>query len=87
LFEALNSTNAKTLTDLNDDRRKLRRAWNGLDPETRNTVFKYIGLLFREKTKNIIPRKTQDKPSDKEDQPSNNEPKDIEPENENANGN
>ncbi len=55
LFDALSSTSAKTLTDLNTDRKKIFKAWNGLDADTRNTVFKYIKLLFKEKTKNIIP--------------------------------
>ena len=57
LFDALSSTSAKTLTDLNADRKKILKAWSGLDTETRNTVFKYIKLLFKEKTKNIIPQK------------------------------
>ena len=57
LFESLAATNAKTLTDLNTDRKKILQAWNGLDAETRNTVFKYVKLLFKEKTKNIIPAK------------------------------
>ena len=61
LFDSLISTNAKTLTDLNDDRRKLRQAWNGLDADTRNTVFKCIKLLLKEKTKNILPRGKADK--------------------------
>ncbi len=55
LFDALSSTSAKTLTDLNTDRRKIFKAWSGLDAETRNTVFKYVKLLLKEKTKNIIP--------------------------------
>ena len=57
LFESLAATNAKTLTDLNTDRKKILQAWNGLDAETRNTVFKYVKLLFKEKTKNILPAK------------------------------
>ena len=57
LFDALTSTNAKTLTELNVDRKKLRQAWNGLDSETRNTVFKCVKLLIKEKTKNILPKK------------------------------
>ena len=57
LFTALSSTNAKTLTDLNSDRKKLRHAWNGLDAETRATVFKYIKLIFKEGSKNILPKK------------------------------
>lgn len=57
LFDALSSTSAKTLTDLNSDRKKLLKAWSGLDAETRNTVFKYVKLLLKEKTKNFIPQK------------------------------
>ena len=57
LFDALSSTSAKTLTDLNTDRKKIFKAWSGLDTETRNTVFKYVKLLLKEKTKNFIPQK------------------------------
>ena len=67
LFDALSSTNAKTLTDLNTDRKKILRAWGGLDPETRNTVFKYVKLLFKEKTKNILPQR-KEKASQPEEQ-------------------
>lgn len=59
LFEALESTNAKTLTDLNSDKKKIIKAWNGLDAESRNTVFKYIKLIFKEKTKSIAPQKKE----------------------------
>ena len=57
LYEAFTSTNAKTLTDLNTDRKKLRKAMGGLDAETRNTVFKYIRLLFKEGTKGIVAKR------------------------------
>ncbi len=46
LFEALSATNAKTLTDLNTDRKKLRKAWNGLDPESRSALFKCAKMLL-----------------------------------------
>ena len=65
LFDSLSSTNAKTLTDLNTDKKKIRKAWNGLDAETRNMVFKYIKLIFKEKTKNILPAK-KEKPVEEE---------------------
>lgn len=57
LFNALSSTSAKTLTDLNSDRKKILKAWGGLDSDTRNTVFKYVKLLLKEKAKNFIPQK------------------------------
>ena len=57
LFGALSATEAKTLTDLNTDRKKVLKAWGSLDVETKNAVYKYIKLLFKERTKNIIPRK------------------------------
>lgn len=59
LFEALESTNAKTLTDLNSDKKKIFKAWNGLDAESRNTLFKYVKLIFKEKTKGIAPQKKE----------------------------
>ena len=68
LFDSLISTNAKTLTDLNDDRKKLRQAWNGLDADTRNTVFKCVKLLLKEKTKTILPRVKADKTAESEQQ-------------------
>ena len=64
LFESIDKVDAKTLTDLNTDRKKILKAWNGLDPDTRNTVFKYVKLLVREKTRNILPQK-KEKPSGK----------------------
>lgn len=57
LYEALTSTNAKTLTDLNTDKKKLRKAMGGLDAETRNTVFKYVKLILKEGAKGMVPRK------------------------------
>ena len=57
IFDALASTEAKTLTDLNTDRKKIRKAWNSLDTDTKNAMFNYIKLLFKERTKNIAPRK------------------------------
>ncbi len=57
IFDALAATEAKTLTDLNTDRKKIRKAWSGLDAETKNAMFEYVKLLFKERTNNIIPRK------------------------------
>ncbi len=59
LFETLNATKAKTLTDLNTDRKKLVKAWSGLDAGMRNTVLKYIRLLFSQSAKSIISRKSK----------------------------
>ncbi len=49
LFEALSSTNAKTLTDLNADKTKLIRAWNSLDAETRSNLMKCINMVIGKK--------------------------------------
>lgn len=57
IFDALAKVEAKTLTDLNTDRKKIRKAWGNLDAETKNAMYKYVKLLFKERTKNIIPRK------------------------------
>lgn len=57
LFRALDATEAKTLTDLNTDRKKIYKAWGGLDADTKSAVYKYIKLLFKERTKNILPAK------------------------------
>lgn len=53
MFEALEATNAKTLTDLNSDKFKLVKAWSGLDIETRNIVKKSLRLLLKEGAKTI----------------------------------
>lgn len=49
LYEALCSTNAKTLTELNADKKSLVKAISGLDEETRSVAMKYIKLIFAEK--------------------------------------
>ena len=65
IFNALASTQAKTLTDLNKDRKKIRQAWGNLDSETKNAIYKYAKLLFKERTKNIIPYKEKLPPAKK----------------------
>ena len=57
IFDALAATEAKTLTDLNTDRKKIRKAWGSLDADTKNAIFNYVKLLFKERTKNIAPKK------------------------------
>ena len=59
LFRSLDATEAKTLTDLNTDRKKIRKAWSTLESETKTAVYKYIKLLFKERTKNILPTKKE----------------------------
>lgn len=60
LYSTLSATNAKTLTDLNSDRKKIVKAWSGLDAEMRNTVLKYIKLLFSEGAKSMLTKKTKE---------------------------
>ncbi len=49
LYEAFTSTNAKTLTDLNDDKLKLAKAWNSMDSETKANFRKCVNLIFGKK--------------------------------------
>ena len=47
LYEILSSTHAKTLTDLNTDRLKLIKAWNGLDSNSKKYVKRCISLISK----------------------------------------
>ena len=49
LYEALTSTNAKTLTELSADKTKLVKAWNSMDSVSRSNLLKCINLVFRRK--------------------------------------
>ncbi len=50
-FEALGSTNAKTLTDLNTDKLKLLRAWGSMSPEARTYLMGCFNTLMGKKPK------------------------------------
>ena len=49
LYEALISTNAKTLSELSADKTKIVKAWNSMDQESRSNLLKCINLIFRKK--------------------------------------
>ena len=49
LYEALTSTNAKTLSELNSDKLKLIKAWNSMDSETRSNLIRCVNLIFGKK--------------------------------------
>lgn len=55
LYEAMLSTNAKTLTELNADKRKLIKAWNSIDNEARSQLLRCINLILGKKA----PKQTQ----------------------------
>ena len=57
LYEALRSGGAKTLTELNSDKKSLVKAFGGLDDETRALAIKYIKLVFTEKARELSPIK------------------------------
>ena len=65
IFDALSATEAKTLTDLNTDRKKIRKAWGNLDAETKNAIYDYVKLLFKERSKNISSHKEKLPPPEK----------------------
>ena len=47
LYEILESTNIKTLTDLNTDKLKLVKAWNSLDADSRKFIRRCITLIVK----------------------------------------
>ena len=49
LYEAIVSTNAKTLTELSADKAKLLKAWNSMDATSRANLIKCVNLVFRNK--------------------------------------
>ncbi len=57
IYSAIDTSGAKTLTDLNTDRKKLVKAWDGLDSGAKGTALKYFKLVFSEAAKSIISKK------------------------------
>lgn len=53
LYEALRSTNAKTLSELSADKSKLVKAWGSMDSLSRSNLMKCINLIFRKKNQRI----------------------------------
>ena len=49
LYEAIASTNAKTLSDLSQDKIKIVRAWSAMDNEARNHVRRCINIVLGKK--------------------------------------
>ena len=49
LFDALTSTNAKTLSELNSDKRKIVKAWNAMDNEFRNQLLRVLNMITGKK--------------------------------------
>jgi len=47
IYDSLTNTNAKTLSDLNADKRKLVKAWSAMNNESRTFVKRCIGLIFK----------------------------------------
>ena len=49
IYEAISASGAKTLTELNQDKIKIVRAWNSLDNDARNQVRRCIKIVFGKK--------------------------------------
>jgi hypothetical protein len=49
LYEAIASTNAKTLSDFGQDKLKIVRAWSAMDNDARNHVRRCINIVFGKK--------------------------------------
>ena len=49
LYEALTSTNAKTLSELSADKTKIVKAWHSMDPVSRANLLKCLNLVFGKK--------------------------------------
>ena len=45
LYGVLTSTNAKTLSELNSDKRKIVKAWNSMDNEFRSQLMRCLGMM------------------------------------------
>jgi hypothetical protein len=46
IYTALSSTSAKTLSELNDDKLKILKAWNSMDDETRIYLKRSLALIL-----------------------------------------
>jgi len=57
LYEALTSTNAKTLSELSSDKLKLLKAWNSMDAVSKNYLKKCINLIFLKKEQKKVTEK------------------------------
>ena len=49
IYEAISATNAKTLTELSQDKIKIVKAWNSMDNDARNNVRRCINIVFGKK--------------------------------------
>ena len=49
LFDALSATNAKTLSELNSDKRKIVKAWNAMDNEFRSQLLRGLSVITGKK--------------------------------------
>ncbi len=67
-FEALGSTNAKTLTDLNADKLKLVRAWGSMSPDARAHLMSCFNTLIGKKPKQI--KEAEQKAEETEEKPT-----------------
>lgn len=49
LYEALTATNAKTLSDLGADKRKIVKAWNAIDNDSRSLLIRCLNMITGKK--------------------------------------
>lgn len=60
LYDALAATNAKTLTELGNDKLKIVKAWSAMDNEARNQVRRCINIIFGRKKVHKEPKEIKD---------------------------
>lgn len=59
LYEAMLSTNARTLTELNADKRKLMKAWSSMDNESRSQLLRCVNLILGKKNTKQVQKTTE----------------------------
>ena len=57
MYDLLCATNARTLTELNTDRKTLLASLRGIDPKARDMLIKLVLLLADQGTKNLFEKK------------------------------
>ena len=64
LYEAAISTNAKTLSELNSDKRKLLKVWSAIDNDARSQLIKCINIVLGRKNKEKSPKTATPEPNE-----------------------
>ena len=69
MYALLCATNARTLTELNTDRKSLLASLRGIDPKSRDMLVKLVLLLADQGTKNLFEKKEKVEKKEKPEKP------------------